>query len=441
MTQEFTDNAVALPSVNQYTNPFLDILTDAIGIDRSVLASEQEITMAWKGLPAILSVIPPEKRDERMMRMCVAVASGLFDAAINYSWNAAIVELRNKIHVFGIAIIPQIIGKEFDEKKLLDLQDSDLLSLCLKLNLISEPGYFMLNQCRDIRNNFSAAHPAVGALDQYEFLNFLNRCAKHAICQESNTEAVDIKELIRALNGSGFSNSQYNIWNERIKGTFDAQREAIFAMMHGMYCDPTKEEHSRVNVITICKYFAEDFSPAAASALINQHERYQASGDEARFKASQFFFQHIGKLQWLSEVERHAMVSVACKNLMKVHNGFNNFHNEPPFAERLAALSVGHQIPETVRHEFVETVVTCSVGSQYGTSHAADFYYKKIIVGMSPMEVGVLLSLPETNSLLAKRLGYAARCKEKFSQVVKLVDAFSVPAKFTTVYKGWIESG
>ena len=440
MTQELVVNAVTLPSVDQYTNPLLDSLTKAIGIDREVLASEQEIAMAWSGLPEILSTIPPDKRDERMIRMCVAVASGLFDAAINYAWNAAIMELRNKIHVFGIAIVPQIIGKQFDKKKLLDLQDYELLSLCLKLNLISEAGYFMLIQCRDIRNNFSAAHPAVGALDQYEFLGFLNRCAKHAICQESNTEAVDIKELIIALNGSGFSHSQYSIWSERIKGTFDAQREAIFTMMHGIYCDPTKEEHARVNVITLCKDFADDFSPSAASALINQHQGYQASGDDARFKASQFFFQHIGKLQWLSEMERHTMVSVACKNLMKVHSGFNNFYNEPPFAERLAVLSIGHQIPETVRHEFVETVVTCSVGSQYGTSNAADHYYKKIIVGMSPMEVGVLLSLPETNSLVAKRLKYAARCIKKFSQIVKLLDESSVPAKYATIYHAWIEN-
>ena len=433
-------STVALPNVDQYTNPLLDSLTEAIGTDRNVLASNQQIANTWSSLPGILSDIPPDLRDERIFRMCVAVASGLFDAAINYAWNAAIMELRNKIQVFGITIIPQIIGKTFDENKLSDLQDSELLSLCLKLSLISETGYFMLNQCRDIRNNFSAAHPAVGQLDQYEFLSFLNRCVKHAISPEGNTEAVDIKELIFALCDSGFSDSQYNIWNERIRRTFDAQRETIFAMMHGMYCDPTKEEHTRVNVITICKHHADDFSPTAASALINQHQGYQASGDEDRFRVSQIFFQQIGKLKWLSETERHSMLSVACENLLKIHGSFNNFYNEPPFAKRLAELSRGHQIPETVKHEFVEAVVTCSVGNEYGTSRVADYYYRKIIVGMSPKEIGVLLSLPETNSLVAKRLTYATRCKEKFSKIVKLVDASSVPTRFMTKYQSWVGS-
>ncbi|MBB3991609.1 hypothetical protein [Croceicoccus naphthovorans] len=84
---------------------------------------------------------------------------------LNYAWNAAVIQLREKVRSFGITIVPQIIDKDFDEKKLLDLRDSELLDLCLKLNLISETGYFMLSQCRDVRNNFSAAHPTIGKVD------------------------------------------------------------------------------------------------------------------------------------------------------------------------------------------------------------------------------------------------------------------------------------
>ena len=34
-----------------------------------------------------------------------------------------------------------------------------------ELNLVTEEGYFMLDQCRDVRNNFSAAHPTIGPVD------------------------------------------------------------------------------------------------------------------------------------------------------------------------------------------------------------------------------------------------------------------------------------
>jgi hypothetical protein len=67
--------------------------------------------------------------------MCVAVATGLFDSAINYAWNAAVIELRSKVRRFGLSVVPQIIGEPFDEAALLDLKDADLLQLCLEIVL------------------------------------------------------------------------------------------------------------------------------------------------------------------------------------------------------------------------------------------------------------------------------------------------------------------
>ena len=53
--------------------------------------------------------------------MCVAVATGLFDSAINYAWNAAVIELRGKVRQFGLTVIPQVTGRPFNEAALVDL--------------------------------------------------------------------------------------------------------------------------------------------------------------------------------------------------------------------------------------------------------------------------------------------------------------------------------
>ena len=156
---KLTTTEVALPAVGGFTAPMLQALTDALGIDRGVLATDAQIQNAWQNLPQLLRSIPLEKRDEGIMRMCVAVASGLFDSAVNYAWNAAIIELREKVRQFGIHIIPQIIDKRFDEQKLMAMQDSELLSLCLKLNLISETGFLMLERIARDRDEDNALGP------------------------------------------------------------------------------------------------------------------------------------------------------------------------------------------------------------------------------------------------------------------------------------------
>jgi hypothetical protein len=431
-------NKVNLPAINGFSGPMLSALTEALGIDRSVLASDQQIATAWGNLPALLDQVPPDLRDEGLMRMCVAVASGLFDSALNYAWNAAVLQLREKVRTFGIVIVPQIIDKDFDEKKLLDLRDSELLDLTLKLNLISEQGYFMLNQCRDVRNNFSAAHPAIGNVDEYEFINFLNRCTRHALASEQEAKGCDIKALNAALTNGAFNEAQYDIWKQRITDTFDAQREAIVGMLHGIYCDPAKTQSERVNAITICVRLKDKFSPAVQSSLVDRHQRYQAKGEADRLAASQAFFEQLGIIALLSEAERHSIISRACRQLMTTHQAIDNFYNERAFAERLKGLSVGQQIPETARDEFVEAVVTCSVGNQYGTANSADSFYQSMIKDFSPKEIQVMLTLPSTKTLVAMRIASYGRCKEKFKELVSLIQPASVPNQVQAVYKSWL---
>ncbi len=223
-------------------------------------------------MPRLLGRISVEHRSETLVRMCVAVASGLFDSAINYAWNAAIVELRDKVRRFGLAVVPQVIGKSFDETTLLDLKDADLLQLCLKLNLISEDGKFLLHQCRDVRNNVSAAHPTMGTLDEDEFLAFFNRCAKHALANERNPRGVDIQAFITAIKLAKFTGAQLETWRTRVAETFEAQREALIGMLHGIYCDPASGEEARVNALAICQAFKSTFTPKARSELIDRHQ-------------------------------------------------------------------------------------------------------------------------------------------------------------------------
>ena len=137
MAQDF--NFPALPTAE---SPVLALLTESLGVPREVLASDQEISHAWTELPRELVQIPSELRDELIVRMCVAVSSGLFDGAMNYCWNAAVLHLRTKVRKFGLPVVAQVKQRDFEEPELNELQDNQLLDLCLELNLIDEDGYF-----------------------------------------------------------------------------------------------------------------------------------------------------------------------------------------------------------------------------------------------------------------------------------------------------------
>jgi len=430
---------VDLPKVDGFTAPMLSALTVALGVDRAILASDDQIGHAWSNLSRLLNKIPPESRTENMARMCVSVAVGLFDSSINYVWNSAITELRNKVRRFGLNVVPQITGSDFDEAKLIEQKDADLLTLSLRLNLISEEGYFMLDQCRDIRNNFSAAHPSMGALNEDEFLNFLNRCARYALGDEHNPRGVDIQAFVAATKGGRFQDAQLETWSERLRGTHDAQRELLFGMLHGIYCDPASGEEARQNALSVCAEFKDEFTPRTRSELIDRHQDYIVKGGEKRHVASQKLFENLGLIGLLSESERHALISSTCGNLLSVHNAFDNFHNEPPFAQRLEELGGQTAIPETAQAEYVEAVVTCATGNPYGVSSAAVPSYHRMIQSFSPREIRLMLDLPGSKTVVANRIKSYQRCSRRYKELVALLRVESVPTLAQAAYKKWSE--
>ena len=233
---------VSLPALPDQTFSDIASITAALGVPRDVLAPEEEIEYAWHALPRELRMIPPQLRGELIARMCVAIRTGLFDGAINYIWNVTILHLRQRMRDFGLPVVSQILQRQFEESELIDLQDSDLIDLCLKLNVITEDGFFFLNQCRETRNNFSAAHPAIGKINDREVIAFLNRCVVHALSDESSLVGVDFGEFIAAIKGDRFTEGQCSVWVNRFDATHDPQRQLLFGTLHGIYCDPVSAE-------------------------------------------------------------------------------------------------------------------------------------------------------------------------------------------------------
>ena len=315
-----------------------------------------------------------------------------------------------------------------------------MTDLCLKLNLVTEDGAFFLSQCRQTRNNFSAAHPAIGKINDREVITFLNRCVTYALSDEASLVGVDVNEFIRAIIADRFTAGQRETWTGRFDATHDPQRQLLFGMLHGIYCDPGTAESARLNALELCVSYTSKFTTAVKSDLIDRHSDYMAKGQDSRHLASQQFFEALGLLALLNESERHSVISNAVRRLWSVHLAMNNFYNEPPFAERLMKLSEQEPIPETIQEQFVQTVVGCYIGNGYGVSNAAVGFYETMIRAFSQKEVLVLISSGTGRSTIADRVGSSTLCRGRFVEALRLVDNDSIPRSAKGKYTRLVET-
>ena len=437
---EYVEREVQLPALPDQMFSEIASITSALGIPRDVLAPDEEIGYAWQELPRELRSIPPQLRGELVARMCVAVRAGLFDGAINYIWNVTVLHLRQRIRDFGLPAVSQILQRQFEESDLLELQDSNLIDLCLKLNLITQDGFFFLDQCRETRNNFSAAHPAIGKINDREFIAFLNRCVKYALSDESSLVGVDFSEFTNAITGGRFTEGQCDAWVSRFDATHDPQRQLLFGTLHGIYCDPSSPEPARLNSLDLCLAYQSKFTTLVKSDLIDRHSDYLAKGDTRRHSVSQQFFEKLGLISLLKEPEKHSVISTSVRQLWTVHLAMNNFYNEPPFAERLMKLSELEPIPETIQEQFVHTVVGCYIGNGYGVSIGAVQYYETMIRSFSPKEIALLISSHQSDSNVARRIQSSSLCRKRFGDALRLVDASSISRSFRTTYDHLVQT-
>ncbi|EKG8799045.1 hypothetical protein O5F95_002890, partial [Enterococcus faecalis] len=266
-------------NLTQNSEDIVSQITTSLSISRDILPSNEDINIALSLLPRELNLIPARLRDKFVAKSCVAISVGLFDGAIVYIWNSVIKELRNKVSSFGLEMIKNISGAKKDDNFLDKITDSELIELCYQLNIINEEGNFYLNQCREIRNNASVAHPTEIEIDDRELITFISRCCKYGLSDVHEIVGVDIKKVLTVIENQDSSEESLITLSEMILNTFESQKELIIQILYSKFIDASIASHTRSNSLELAKLLQPILSNKMKTTLIEKHNEILIRGD------------------------------------------------------------------------------------------------------------------------------------------------------------------
>ncbi len=365
----------------------------SLGMPRDILPPDEDISMALTLLPRELNLVPERLRNKFIAKAVVASSVGLFDGAIIYVWNCVITELRSRVSSFGMEMIAQISGNSKPDNFLDKIQDVDLIDLCYQLNIIDEQGHFYLQQCREIRNHASIAHPSNIDIDDRELINFISRCCKYGLSEITISTGIDIKSLNAILSTEDDSEA-LDHFVSILNTTFRSQQTLIYQILYSNYIDSSKTSTVRANALRIAKSASNVLSnnPEIIVELLEKHQSNLLSDSRDKRINSKNFIEAIGQVNSLSDVEKTSTFRKAINHLKSAHYGMNNFYNEPPFAERLQELSEKiNPIPEPIIEKYVEVNLECYVGNSYGVSWDAIGFCEKMLKNLTPKGIECML--------------------------------------------------
>ncbi|MBW3700776.1 hypothetical protein PQS34_03810 [Bacillus altitudinis] len=433
------EEPIVLPELVECdTEPVITQLTSSLGIPRNVLAEPNEIATVWPHLKPTLEKIKPQYRHELLARMVVAIRVGLFSSAVNEMWNTTILALRQKVKNFGYKEAASFLEKDINEEVIKELRDKDLIDFCVELGFITDDSYFFLNNCREIRNNYSSAHPSESMLDGMELNFFMHQCTKHVLGNDLQYVGFPVSDFLKLVKQGEIDSETMENLSEKIEKANDMQKTAILKVLFANYVDETTDEIVRTNCLELASRTWEAYSEVAMSEILALHSSYILK-DKSKKQYSERFFEKVKSLDLLPKDELVSIMYKAIKDLENTHHAMDNFYNEEPFAERLAT-SFSKKVPKPLLRKYVYVVMLCYIGNSYGTSRSAEPYYEEMIKNFSLREVEQLFDILKENApdnMIRYRLKHFKKCQIKFKELLKLLSEDSIPLKYKKAYENF----
>jgi hypothetical protein len=353
--------------------------------------------------------IRPECRDEKSIdKAKTAIEVGLNDAAINYFWNLAMNDLHKKIIVYGIEYFSSSINWDGKPLKtiedLREVKDHQLITGAFALGIIPTEAHFFLQQCREIRNNFSTAHFPMGEIDKFETFNFIKNCIKYVLTFDLPAPGLQIKDLVESLTLERLDST------DEINAIIESQSSKMHGpILHNLFssfikqdCDPNLKHNIRMLAPNLWELVSEEVKSNIAAKFTSLRD---IQGKDAANEALEFL-KTVNGVEFIPESFKEIIFKKHAQALIDAHNGWDNFHHEPGYARDLASL--GPNVPLSAMYTYVKATLLSFVGNGYGIANSAQKYNTEMISNLSQSGVRMLFKILDTDIDVTRELSNSA---------------------------------
>src|SRR5690606_28120418 len=170
----------------------------------------------FKNLEGVIEQIAPQEKQQSLYlsKFIAGVASGLFDAALNYLWDETILQIRKRVvqydleYFYDNAVSGEKRKRLKDENDLTKIDDYDLIRGAKEIGLISELGFKHLEYINYMRNWASAAHPNQNEITGLQLVSWLETCVKEVISLPISNITIQIKQLLAGVKSTTISEKE-----------------------------------------------------------------------------------------------------------------------------------------------------------------------------------------------------------------------------------------
>jgi hypothetical protein len=382
----------------------------------------------FKNLKGVIDQIAPQEKQQSLYlsKFIAGVASGLFDAALNYLWDETIFQIRKRVvqydleYFYDNAVSGEKRKRLKDENDLTKIDDYDLIKGAKEIGLISELGFKHLEYINYMRNWASAAHPNQNEITGLQLISWLETCVKEVISLPISNLTIRIKELLAGIKSTTISEKDAQEIAVFFTNLTQEQVNNLVSGFFGIYTKPDTDSQTIQNINKLLPLIWNRVDEDTKNAFGLKYGNFVANNYQHEKKLSREFLQLVNSESYIPDDLRIVEIETAINNLLSAHRGYNNFYNEPSFARQLSRI-VGEppKVPKTLSKKYVLSLVEVFLTNGNGVAVSAQPIYEDLLSKLDSYQANVAV-LSFTDTGISSKLQFSL-CQRKFKDMLDIV--------------------
>ncbi|WP_454286934.1 hypothetical protein [Rhizobium arsenicireducens] len=334
-------------------------------------------------LPAEIVTYAPQLGPRDRKQIVAAFDSEFYEMGINFLWGKTVTALRKELSTVGIGLIGEMLGRT-DVNEDDDIEDvlttRDALRLAEELGVVSSTDAMRLRHTYEIVTHFSKLDMTEAAneeIDHSEALAALKACVKGVLGRPKVEVAKKFVEFRSALEGATIDKDDPKIEMLRSSPYFFLKL-TISVLMNGTKKKTGAQlEHVLANTNTIVPSIWSTLRDPEKWQIGHTYAEVYSDGKKTSVSGLKSVLLKVRGFDFVPENLRSDTFIKAADEVMRAHEGMNNFYNEHAPVKNLAKL--GTTIPTPAFPACATALLSIILGNRYGVSWAAAAEAKKIV--------------------------------------------------------------
>ncbi|VDG22714.1 hypothetical protein [Lactiplantibacillus mudanjiangensis] len=424
-----------LQQLKLVTESNFDVFLKQLGLPANdVLANNDEKQVIADNIQNAILKIPLDQRRNAtyLSKFVSSVAIGRFDSALNDLWNEVVIQLRKSVTLYGLDIFfdVAVAAKDRDdyskEDDLSGIKDRTLLDVCLKLEILTEVVHRKLVYILDMRNKIGGSHPNASVINAYELLGWLQTSVHEVIAVRPSEGAIKVQQFIKNLRTqkSAFSKTDLQKIEESLGKLSTVLSGNLLTAVFGIYTDSKVGNEIKININALAPTIWNLAPEQSKYDLGAKLETFTVNLEKDRQELGEQFFDKCGGNNYKTTTRKSLELTNLAADLRDLHNGWNNFFNEPSKARQIMSyIKSAVDIPAERQEDLIRTFLICRIGREVsynkGVSPNAVPYYDKFFRLLNSNQIRTLLKVIQDRTILVD-LSTPIR-RDNFSRILEIL--------------------